>query len=130
MADETTYGQTGFEAYRAAGPQPAETYDGKPLPTWGELTEPAAPVTRARWEAASLAVIDRYLAEHGLPARNAAADAADRKQPLTRPTVRAALRGVLADAAENARAGSSVWHGLGASLQKRFAALGIDPTVG
>lgn len=127
---EKTYGQTGFEAYNGAGPSPGKTFDGRDIPPWEALVEPAGVVTRSRWETASLAAIDRYLAEHGLPARAPEADAAEMRQPLTRPTVRQALRGVLADAAENARAGSSVWHGLGASLQKRFAALGIDPTVG
>jgi hypothetical protein len=53
MQAQKTPGQIAFEAYNAHGPNAGRTYDGKPIPPWGELAEH----TRERWEEAAEAVL-------------------------------------------------------------------------
>jgi hypothetical protein len=44
-------GQASFEAYNSHGANPGKTYDGKPVPTWKNLSDDV----RAKWAAAELA---------------------------------------------------------------------------
>jgi hypothetical protein len=46
-----TPGQVAFDAYNNHGPNAGKTYDGKPIPPWGEIAEH----TRERWEAGAKA---------------------------------------------------------------------------
>jgi len=44
-------GQTSFESYNAAGIHPGKTHDGKPVPTWENLSDDV----RAKWAVAERA---------------------------------------------------------------------------
>lgn len=49
-----SYGQIAFEAYNES--KGGKTYDGKPIPPWGEVGDEV----RKAWDAAADAVIDEY----------------------------------------------------------------------
>lgn len=46
-----SYGQVAFDAYRSH--VSATTYDGRPIPEWGDLTD----AVRGAWEASAWAVL-------------------------------------------------------------------------
>jgi hypothetical protein len=52
-----TPGQVAFDAYNNHGPNAGKTYDGKPIPPWGEIAEH----TRERWEVAAKATIHVFM---------------------------------------------------------------------
>lgn len=56
-SEPKTLGQVGFDAYGDSGPVPWVTFDGRPMPPWEDLDTPGGRVTRARWEAAALAIV-------------------------------------------------------------------------
>ena len=51
--NEKTLGQVNFEGYDNHGPSAGKTFDGRPVPPWGELSD----VTRKRWEAGAQRVV-------------------------------------------------------------------------
>ena len=62
-------GQTSFEAYNEAGANPGKTYDGKPVPTWENLSDDV----RAKWAAAEKAA-ERVRMEQFPPVAHLAVD--------------------------------------------------------
>ncbi len=83
--DDRRYSQIAFDAYGEAGrtPGPWLTFDGRPMPRWADLTTPQGEETRRRWEEASFAAIDAYLARNGLPPRMSGFDVATEPGPGT-----------------------------------------------
>jgi hypothetical protein len=59
---EKKLGQIGFEAYgdKAGAHGPWKTFDGRPMPKWGELSGDAGVLTQERWDEAARAIV----AEH------------------------------------------------------------------